>query len=142
MQVPIWHLYERSQTRVAQLDRSKRTKTIMKTSYTLSQEQLREKLKAFYDKEIEPHGIVDEMSLREYSGVRRRLSVLLDDLAYPIAKLDYNEEETEWHDVWDTVVFVFRQVFEDQGNETEVSQDQLLEFKQRLLDKLDAMTEE
>ena len=113
----------------------------MEKSYTLSKEKLQEKLQDFYSKQIEPHGIVDEISLREYKGLRRKLSILLDELAYPIAKLEYNSEETEWHDVWDIISLVFRDVFGDMEQEVEVSRDQLLGFKQQLLDELDEMTE-
>ncbi len=114
----------------------------MQESYTLSKHELQEKLQAFYSEQIEPHGIVDEMSLREYKRLRHKLSILLDELAYPIAKLDYNGEETEWHDVWDGVSIVFEDMFGAQDDQKKISREQLLNFKQRLLDELDNMTEQ
>ena len=116
----------------------------MKEKQSVTWRGLAVKLDAFRKRHIECHGLVDEMSLREYSALRRKLSHLLDDLIYPIPDLEYvdtDDEATEWHDVGDTIANVFREIGEDRAGEIIVTRAEFVAFKEKLLRELDAMTE-
>ncbi len=103
--------------------------------------QVRVALQEFCAEIYSQHGIVDLISPNEYEVTRRKLSHLIDDLAYPTPSLQYNDEETEWNDVSDTVDSTIEDAGREHEDHEEIDRDLLLWLKAELLRNLDEMTE-
>ena len=75
----------------------------------------------------------DEINFADYKILRNKLLVLLDKLAYPIAKLNYNHDETEWYDFGNKVSLSFADYFKEQDNADEIKQEQLLKDRKSVV---------
>lgn len=82
----------------------------------------------------------DDLPVKEYLIIRKALSQMLDDLGHQPPKLAY-DDETEIGDIVDTVIGVE----EDHGfsiaDNTIITLDEFVKFKEALLSALDKMAE-
>ena len=113
----------------------------MKETHQVTWQQLRERLEKVYKDEISSHGLADLISFSQYKALRQKLAAALDELAYPISDLQFNKEETEWHDVWDMISIVFSEAAAEKSDQDPIPRETLLELKARLLREIDQMTE-